>query len=487
MGSATRHLRRIGRIAAIAALLAASTIGGMSVALLAASEDRHTTSFGTLDARVVPDLDGRVVVYVPLVDWRVELLEHRAPATIEIALRGIDRERAGAGISSAGAANQSLGDVRRDSEQVVERAVRRAVVVAGIGGAVGALFAGALLAGTLLRRRWLLVAPAFGVAVVALVLVPSVQSMRDLGSAQVEVTAAGGNAEELPVVLRFAEQLLYVGDEYEQHYRTALRSVARLAAFTRGDGGVEFDGSALLISDLHDNAFVLDALDDFAGDDTVFAVGDYVQVGARLEERLAGRLAGVGGELVAVSGNHDTAEYMDALEDGGARVLDDDDPTTEVDGLLVAGWPDPLERRPGSDGEHRLRVYGAEYAEQRAAFLEWWEDLEERPDVVLVHQHGFAHALLDHLREVGDDGPLVVLTGHDHKPHVHVSGQHAIVDAGTLGAGGVVAVGEQDASFARLNLADGRIVSVDLVSIEPLTGRAATERTQLVAARSAGR
>ncbi|MCW2920175.1 MAG: metallophosphoesterase [Thermoleophilia bacterium] len=474
-----RPLRRALLALALLSVIAACTLAGMAGGLLLGADQRQSTSFGTVDTRVRPSLDGYVSVYVPLVDWRVRLLDHRAPVRIDLELRGIDRARAGQGISSAAAANQSLREIRADSERLVTAAIRRATIAALIGGLSGALVAGALITSTRLRRRWLLLGPAIGAVVIAAVVVPSINVLRDLDAGQLHPTAAGGNADELPVVLRFARQLRDVGDEYEAHYATALRSIGNVSNLTRGAANVEPDRFAYVISDFHDNVFVLDALAEFVADSPVFAVGDYVQVGARVTERHAPKIAKLGSEVVAVSGNHDTAEYMTALRDAGASVLDADEPTIEVDGLLVAGYPDPLERAADSDGEHRLRVYGAEYDAQRDAFIEWFRALPERPDVVLVHQHGFAHRLLSELEEAGDDQPLIVLTGHDHEPHVHVEGRHVIIDGGTLGAGGLAAVGEQEASVARIEFADDVPVAVRLFVVDPVTGRAESELVQL--------
>ena len=452
----------------------------MAVGLLAGTSDHHDTTFGGIETRSYPDLDGHVSVYVPIVDWRVRLLDHRAPVHVELELRGIDRARAGEGISSSSAASQSLTALRSDSEQVVESAVRRAVTAAVLGGLVGAVVAGALITSTRLRRKWLLLAPAFGAFVILGTIAPSIRALDSLSDQDVQVTVAGDTAQELPVVLRFASQLLDVGDEYERHYETALTSIANVATLAEPRAGRPApDDHAYVISDLHDNVFVLDALDEFTGDSTVFAVGDFVQVGARVEQRTTTSVARLGGRVIAVSGNHDTPEYMSALADAGADVLDADTPTTEADDLLVAGYPDPLERDADSEGEHRLRVYGDEYEQQGDDVLAWWDDLPERPDVVLIHQHGFAHRLLDHLEELGDDEPLLVLTGHDHDPHVHAEGPHVVVDAGTLGAGGLAAVGEQSASFAQLDLVDGEVVAVHLNTVEPLTGRATSERIDL--------
>ncbi len=478
-GDDRRPLVRALLAISLLVVIGTCTVAGMAAGLLLGADQRQSTSFGTVDSQVRPSLDGYVSVHVPLVDWRVRLLDHRAPVRIDLELRGIDRERAERSISSAAAANRSLREIRADSEQLVTSAIRRATIAATIGGIAGALVAGALITSTHLRRRWLLLSPTIGTVIVATVLVPAIVELRGLDAGQLRPTAAGGYASELPVVLRFAQQLRDVGDEYEDHYATALESIGNVSELTRNGDDPAPDRFAYVISDFHDNVFVLDALAEFVDGAPVFAIGDFVQVGARVTQRHAPQIASLGSEVVAISGNHDTPEYMQSLADAGAMVLDGDEPTTSVHGLLVAGYPDPLQRAPDSNGEHRLRVYGEAYERQRDEFIEWWRALPERPDVVLVHQHGFAHRLLSELSRDGDDEPLLVLTGHDHEPHVHADGPHVIVDGGTLGAGGLAAIGEQDASFARIEFTDDEPVAVRLFVVDPLTGRAQSELVKL--------
>ena len=175
-----RVIRRTLITVAIATVIVACTLGGMAVALRAASDERQEMALGTVETSVVPALDGHVSVYVPIVDWRVRLLDHAAPVNVTLELRGIDRDQAGAGISSADAASRSLDVLRRDSRAVIERAIERAVVVATIGGLAGAFAAGALLTSTRLRRRWLVVGPVVGAVLVAGVIVPSVAALRAL-------------------------------------------------------------------------------------------------------------------------------------------------------------------------------------------------------------------------------------------------------------------------------------------------------------------
>ncbi|MCW2959843.1 MAG: metallophosphoesterase [Thermoleophilia bacterium] len=480
-----RRLRPAARYLLSLLVIATLTVAGMAAGLMVGGTSERETSFARLQTSVVPSLRGHVTVFVPLVDWKVGLLDHPAPVDLHIELRGLNRDSVGVGLSSSGTATQSLTTIRRDSTAALEAAVRRAMVAAGIGGLVGAIVAGLLLAAITLRRRWTWVAPLVGAAITVLFVGTSTYVLSGLDHGDVVPVSSGENAEELPYVMRFAQQLLYVGDEYEQHYATALASVENLVEFsgsTTATGGSE--RSAFVVSDIHDNVFVLDALDDLAGDDTVFAVGDFVQVGAEVEERTAAKIAGLGGRVVAVSGNHDSASYMEELAEAGATVLgadrdDDSDDVTEVDGLAVAAWPDPLERRDGSNGDHKLRVYGEEYDAQVDDFIAWFDELEEWPDLVLVHQHGLAHRLAKRHRESGDPRRLQILTGHDHVPHVDDDGTTLIIDGGTLGAGGFAAIGEQDASFARIHFRGAAIVAVDVVSVEPLTGRASAERVRV--------
>jgi predicted phosphodiesterase len=476
-------------IRTLVATLAVATcaFGGMAAGLYIGGDTDQETSFARLHTSVTPTLDGNVSIFVPLVDWRVGLLRHAAPADVSIELRGVDRTRVGAGLSSSDAANASLETIRVESTRVVERAIRRGVLAAGIGGLAGSVIGGLLVTTMFLRRRWFLGALVVGATITVVVVGGSARTLASLDERDFQPSAASGNAEELPYVLRFAQQLLYVGDDYERHYATALASVENLVEFSGSGSGATIDRSVFVVSDIHDNVFVLDALDELAGDDTVFALGDFVQVGAAIEERTAPRIAELGGSVVAISGNHDSTDYMEQLAKAGATVLaedrdDDADDVTDIDGLRVAAWPDPLERQPGAGGAHVLRVYDEAYEEQVADFIEWFDALEEWPDVVLVHQHGFAHRLANHHARSGDPRRLQLFTGHDHRAHVEQEDNWLIVDGGTLGAGGFAAIGEQDASFARVHFSGAQVSAVDIVSVEPLTGRASAERTRITPA-----
>src|SRR5205823_11541070 len=168
--------------------------------------------------------------------------------------------------------------------------------------------------------------------------------------------------------------------------------------------------------------------------------------------------AHLGRPTVAVSGNHDTPLVMRRLARAGAIVLTHGGrlggdgrvhgpAVVSVAGLLVAGYEDPLEARAGSYG-HTLDFTPGELEQAENEVAGWFESLSPRPQVVLVHDFRIAEALRLYVAALGQ-GPLVILTGHDHRQHVDRTGNVVEVDGGTLGAGGVFEVGESPAGFAQ--------------------------------------
>jgi hypothetical protein len=168
----------------------------------------------------------------------------------------------------------------------------------------------------------------------------------------------------------------------------------------------------------------------------------------------------------------------------------DGDPVVTVDDLQVAGFEDPLESAGGTFEGRLLELKENSFLDARRQLLEWFASLPERPDVVLVHRHGLAHALLDALAEEGG-APVLILTGHDHHQHVETEGVHVLVDGGSVGAGGAFGVGEEPSGFALVHLdADEQARVVDLVEVEPATGAASAHRVvipELEPADAAGR
>jgi hypothetical protein len=93
-----------------------------------------------------------------------------------------------------------------------------------------------------------------------------------------------------------------------------------------------------------------------------------------------------------------------------------------------------------------------------------------------VHQNGLAQHLAATLAARGDERPLVILTGHDHKQHVERHGNFVVVDSGSVGAGGVLGVGDERVGLGDLHFGARTLTAVDLIEAEPFTGAASAQR-----------
>jgi predicted phosphodiesterase len=343
------------------------------------------------------------------------------------------------------AAGGRLGTVRR-----------RALLVAGTTAAAAALSGGsALLAG------WTFDAAAFE---------------------QPDFYARGA---ELSQLLDVAAKSQEATEAYESSVDRTVSGYAKVLAGAARLVDGEAPDSIGLASDLHNNRPALRALGPTFSGQPVFFAGDLGHDGSAAEAALlVPDLSELGEEVVAVSGNHDSSLLMTRLEQAGVTVLDGQ--SVVVGGRRVAGWPDPLEWQ-GSRPDDPERIFSfaempdgdAEFERAEAELIAWFEDLEQRPDIVMVHQNGLAQGLARHVSEQADQAPLTILTGHDHKQHVDRYGSVVVVDAGSTGAGGVFGVGTEEFGIANLHLESTGLRAVDMIQLEPLSGAARAERIVL--------
>jgi hypothetical protein len=466
------------------------SLAGSVLALRAAEPASRQVTLGTVDVRVAPARGGRLDVYVPVVDWGVRAHPYRAPFAVELEFRSLDREAALAALRSGGTADANLTLLQQELGDAVADGLRRAAVLALLGALGGGLLGGALLAAWS-RRRWLVLGPLTGLTVSLVLVALSAASVSRFDYEALREPTFYARGEELPRLLAFSERLLADGEGYENSYDEAVAGLTQLIAVAGEPGrGVSFARTLVVASDLHSNTLVLPALSDFTRGKTVLFAGDLTQRGTRFERPIVREVARLGSPVVAVSGNHDSRPLMRAAAGEGIVVLTrsgrlrpngstDGDPVASLDGLLVAGWDDPLESPDGAPARRQLELAEGGFAAARAELLAWFDALPERPDVVLVHRHGLAHALLEHLAALGGDAVLVV-TGHDHLGHVDRAGVHALVDGGSIGADGAFGMGEEVSGLAQVHLdARGRALAVDLIEVEPATGEGRAHRTRL--------
>jgi predicted phosphodiesterase len=469
---------------------AASALAGGYLAVRAFATTVESFTLGTVRATAVPALDGRVDVYVPIVDWGVRAAPYEAPVEIKLRFHSLDRQEARAALRSGPAARARLDGIRRELAGIGRGALQRAALLGFAGSLVGGLLAGGVIGAGLHRRRWLAYGTAAGLLAPLAFAAVVLATLRTVDYQAFERPTFYAHGRELPRLLSFSGQLLTAGESYSKSYEEALAGLANLVAFAgEGRGGKSASTSLLLASDLHANALVLPVLEDYARGKTVFLAGDFTLLGTDVESGLASRIGRLGKEAVAVSGNHDSRPFMIDLARVGVIVLTREgrlrpDGSTdgrriiEIDGLDVAGYDDPLEGRSARVEAHPLELTEAQFAEAAQEFVSWFSGLPLRPDIVLVHQHGLAHALLRTIRP--EDAPLLILTGHDHEQHLERNESAVLVDGGTVGAGGPFAIGEQHVGFAELRFTESGVTrTVDLVDVEPLTGNALARRVAL--------
>ncbi|HSK17217.1 MAG TPA: metallophosphoesterase family protein [Gaiellaceae bacterium] len=483
--------RHIITTAAVALLCVALALAGSVIALRAAAPESRVVTLGTVDVHVVPARQGALDVYVPVVDWGVRARPFRAPVEVELEFRSLDRDAALAALRTGGSADASLALLETELRDVVSAGLRRAALFGLLGGAVGGLLAGSIAAAAG-RRSWLVLGPAVGLAAsfAAVALTGMGVSRFDYDALREPTFYANG--DELPRLLAFSERVLASTDGYDDTYGEAVAGLTRLvaAADQYGREPATIDRSLVVASDLHSNGLVLPGLEGFTSGKPVFVVGDLTQRGTRYEEAIVPGLARLGEPVVAVSGNHDSRELMLAAARAGIVVLTrngrlledgttDGEPVHSLAGLRVAGFDDPLETAGGTFAGQLLELKEQTFADASRQLVDWFFSLPERPQIVLVHRHGLAHALLDRL-EAEAGAPVLIMTGHDHDQHVDTAGPYVLVNGGSVGAGGIFGVGEEDSGFAVVHVdAGGEPRSVDLVSVEPASGAARAERLVL--------
>lgn len=498
---AVRLIQRPGARRALAwlacgAMIVAIALAGILLGLRLAGQTTSQTALGRISLRVEPAWHGEIEVFIPVVDWGVRAAAFSGPVRLHLEPRSADR---GALLEAAAGDHHVLTAAEHDARGAVRHALVRA-----LGWAIGGALALGLIAAAVARARRRRAAVAVGCALAPTALAAAVsvgvllwlQSSFDPRAFQNPSFYARG--AELAQVLRVADDAQaasrgYTSSVYQAlaGYSTLLTAAGRLAAAPGPQN------AAFVVSDLHDNRLVLPALGQLVSGGPIFFVGDFGQSGTRAEARaLVPRITALGRPIIAVSGNHDSRLFMRALARAGVIVLTDrgrlradgrtdGTPVQRIAGLRVAGYPDPLEWK-GSDPADPRRIYSfaqlpdgtRRHARDQAALISWFAALRPRPQVVLVHESGFAVGLA---RAVAAHHPaqrLLILTGHDHHQHVNRYGHVLVVDGGTVGAGGIFGVGHEQVGMAELDLPRGKATpnSIDLIKVDPLTTAADAQR-----------
>lgn len=471
-------VRRV--LAAVLVLL--TTVVAATGTLAVFSVDRDLP-VGTVRLSADPGHRGALDIYVPLVDWGVRFHAVRLPARLSIDLRALDRT-AVEGIARAGV--PEVDELRSAAEEAIESYIRALVLAAG----AVSLLLGALVALALRGRAapLRLTLPAAGLGA-ALACAAIVLGLPPRGV--IENPEYYANGPEIPPALRAIDQANASAATLSEELNEQLVGLARLVAAPAGRARVTGLPRITLASDLHNNLLALPTLERAARGGPLLFAGDLTSSGSPFETRLTDRVAKIGEPFVFVTGNHDSNELERGLARAGAVVLTErgrlmpdgrlGPVVVDVGGLRVAGYSDPFERRRG-DG-YRAREDQDPDEQQRQAFADWLRPLVGQVDVVLVHSPVLAADAVEGLRRAPPPGPLAVLTGHTHVPHLRTGENLVELNGGTVGGGGTGNLEKnQPFGLAVLTYEDDlgfRPLLADTVEIDAQSGAARAQRTRL--------
>ncbi|HTN24103.1 MAG TPA: metallophosphoesterase [Solirubrobacteraceae bacterium] len=472
------------RKALIAAVVIVATVAGAATALVTFRQDR-VLDVGSVRLSIEPTRHGALDLYVPVVDWGVRFPVVRLPARVNVDVRSVDRD-AVVRLAEAGRLDTQL--VRGQARDALAGYLRLAIIVAMAAGlAFGMLVALAVRGGRGPRLRTTLAtagvtALACGVALV--VLLPP--------RSNVDSPQYYANGTEVPAALRTIENLGASAKTLDDEIDQQLVGIARLVTAPAGRPSVDRLLRLTVASDLHNNVLALPALERAARGGPLFFVGDLTDKGSAIEQSLALRVVRAGSPFVFISGNHDSDVLERKLARAGAVVLTrsgrlradgttDGALVTNVRGLRVAGYDDPL-KRLARDG---YRDNGATPTpEMQEQFASWLQARRGLADIVLVHEPALAQLAVDVLHNTPPAKPLVILEGHTHKSAIEHKDNLTILNGGSVGGGGTGNLTELsgDIGLARLTYARTPAfapAAADIIDIDPADGEARAQRVRL--------
>ena len=483
-GERRRKLALTARHALVVAAVVLASLAGAYAALDTYDEERQL-SVGDIELSADAGPHGALDLYVPLVDWGIRFDDAiRLPIRLNVDLRTVDR---GVVTRVAQGGDFDLQQVRAEARDAIAAYLRKLIGLALLGSlALGVLVAFAVRHRAGPRLRYTLAATgvstvAIGVALV--VLLPPRGGFDDP-----QYYAFG---PDIPRALEAVEAAQRSTEALDEELDAQLVGLARLVTNPAQLTPLTDRPRITIASDLHNNFLAANILESATGDGPLFFAGDLTDRGSPLEARLVSRVASIGHPLVFVSGNHDSDSLKRDLARRGAIVLTQygqlkrdgsyGDVIVDVDGLKVAGYSDPFERRAADNYADRFQP--APTPAQQDAFTAWLTGLIGDVDVVMVHEPALIEPALAVLNDDPPDRPLVFVTGHTHIASLETQSGVTVINGGSVGAGGTGNLTEPtDYGLARLiytTKPEFQPLAADLVTIDPADGSSSARRERL--------
>jgi predicted phosphodiesterase len=467
----------------VLAVVLASAFG--AYAALDTYDEEEQLSVGRIELSADAGPRGALDLYVPLVDWGIRFDDAiRLPVRLNVDLRTVDR---GVVARVARGGSFDLQRVRQEARDAIAGYLRKLIGLALIGSlALGILVAFAVRHRAGPRLRYTIGAAATTTVAIAIALVVLLPPRGTFDEPQ--YYAFGG---DIPRALDAVEAAQRSTQALDQELDAQLVGLARLVTSPAGLPPLADRPSITIASDLHNNFLAAPILESATGDGPLFFAGDLTDRGSPLEWQLVSRVAALGDPFVFVSGNHDSDSLQRDLARRGAVVLTErgrlnpdgsyGDVIQDVEGLEVAGYRDPFERRQAEN--FRDRYQPSPTPEQQDAFTAWLTPLIGEVDVVMIHQPALIEPALALLRDDPPERPLVFITGHTHTPSLDHFAGVTVINGGSIGAGGTGNLTEStDYGLARLIYTTEpgfQPLAADRITIDPTDGSSSAIRERL--------
>jgi len=462
----------------------AASVAGAYAALDTYDEERQL-SVGQIELSADPGEHGALDLYVPLVDWGIRFEDViRAPIRLNVDVRTVDRGAVG---KVARGGSFDLQNIRAEARDAIAGYLRKLIGLALLGSlTVGLLVAFAVRHRAGPRLRYTIAAAlattvAIGIALVVL--------FPPRGAIDEPQYYAFG--PDIPRALDAVEAAQRSTRALDQELDAQLVGLARLVTNPASLTPLTDRPSITIASDLHNNFLAAPILERATGDGPLFFAGDLTDRGSPLESRLVSQVTGLGDPFVFVSGNHDSDSLQRDLARRGAVVLTQEgrlngdgtygEQIVNINGLRVAGYRDPFERRATEN--FRDRYQPSPTPAQQDAFTAWLAPLIGEVDVVMVHEPALIEPALAILKDAPPARPLVIITGHTHEASLERSAGVTVINGGSVGAGGTGNLTEStDYGLARLIYTTEpafQPLAADLITIDPGDGSSSARRQRL--------
>ena len=439
----------------------AFVLGGVVLALWVAGSVRAPIGPFDTTVRVWPSASGLTVVRLaPL--GSIELDTHDAPLALEVRVDELRLDEAERIADDPDVLASVEDDIAADARRALRSVALRSLVVAVVGGIVGALIAS-------FRLRS---AVAGGVVGLLLAVVGGVSTASTFDADAVSEPTYSGLLTMAPTAVGDVEALVGRVGQYRAQLTELVANVVALYRAGQSLPAFDPDGDTIRIlhvSDIHNNPQAFDLIDLLADQfeiDAVADTGDLTDWGTEPESRLFARIGRLDVPYVWVRGNHDSAGTQRAVAaERNAVVLDDDAVT--VAGLRFWGVADDR-YTPDRSSEGRpvsSTSTPSDHAKSIARSLR--DDEPPSIDVVMVHESAMASRLVGEV-------PLV-LAGHTHEPAADLSdGTRVLVEGSTGGAGLRGLQGTEPepltCSVLYFDRSERRLLAYDRISVDGLGG-----------------